>query len=111
MNLTCSKGLTPVIYAVAVGHREILMSLLTAGANVNYRDRTGKTPIMYAAALGRREILITLLTINCQPECMQVLIDLGAGLNLRCSHGKTAYDYAKDKARRLEGALSNKNVS
>ena len=49
--------------------------------NVNDTKETGMTALMFAAR-------------NSTPEMVQLLLDYGADKSMKCSDGKTAYDYA-----------------
>ena len=49
--------------------------------NVNDTEETGMTALMFAAR-------------DSTPEMVQFLLDYGADKSMKCSDGKTAYDYA-----------------
>jgi len=56
-------------------------NLLTAGARLNDRDREGNTALMLAAKYGRSDIV-------------KLLLDAGADIHLKNSHGETALIHA-----------------
>ena len=75
----------PVIDAVAEGHRvgdedkglAVVRKVLTAGGNVNERDRNGWTPLAHAA-------------LECRAEIVKALLEGGANPNARAvSTGKS----------------------
>jgi ankyrin repeat protein len=83
-NQTDGAGVTPIFYAAAEGHLEVVKLLLENGAIVeNPGSRTGLTPLHAAAAAGRTEMLKFLLAkgaqadvrdrLNCTPLMLAVL--------------------------------------
>ena len=51
--LTCWKaGNSPLMYACAAGHEEIVRELLKSGARVEDNNENGHTPLMEAASAG-----------------------------------------------------------
>ncbi len=67
--------------AIVKGDFETVKSLIALGEDVNQKSM-GKTPAIYAARFNKAEIL-------------QLLIDNGADLNIKCNKGYTAKKYAK----------------
>lgn len=67
--------------AAAQGDLELVLLLLTAGADINKADSSGFTPLMKAAEKNQSTIINTLL-------------DKGANARLKSNDGKTAYDIA-----------------
>ena len=47
-----SNNLTPLIWASAYGHEDIVKYLISLNANINHADNTGKTAADYALAAG-----------------------------------------------------------
>jgi len=80
-------GKTPLHYAVAREHREIVETLIYAGANVNARDqrRIGNTPLGESAQ-------------TCSPEIAKQLLTAGADPTLPGWMGLTAIDRARKRA-------------
>ncbi len=49
-------GNTPLMYACAGGHVDVVKALLEAGANVEDHNENGHTPLMEAASAGHVEV-------------------------------------------------------
>jgi len=62
VNVRDSRGLTPLMFAVAVDHAqpEIVRTLLGAHADPNLKDNTGETALDWAAKFGNPEVLASL---------------------------------------------------
>jgi ankyrin repeat protein len=68
--------------AAAIGNIEAVKQHLAAETNVNTKDNKGdQTPLHYASVMGHKEIV-------------ELLIDNGADVNLKCSTGDTPLDWA-----------------
>ena len=74
-------GLTPLQYAVGLGHKEIAELLIAKGADVNMKDNNGGTPLHFAAGYGHK-------------EASELLIANGADVNAQLDDGKTPLDSA-----------------
>ena len=61
-------GLTPLMYAAAGGHIEVVKLLLKAGAKVEAEDYYGDTPLIYASKKGEGNIEIVKLLLNAGAE-------------------------------------------
>jgi uncharacterized protein len=72
--------LTPLIFAVKLGHKEIVFALIEAGADVNAQDSTGFTALMYAALSENQEIV-------------RLLKQAGADSKIANNSGETAIAY------------------
>ncbi|KAL4231203.1 Fibronectin type 3 and ankyrin repeat domains protein 1 [Mactra antiquata] len=73
---------TPLIRCASVsGHRDIGLSLLQSGADINAQDKDGKTCLMITIINGHQALL-------------EVLLKKNADLKLKNEYGKTAYDMA-----------------
>lgn len=51
-SIVCPEGNTPLMFACAGGHEEVVSILLEAGANVEDHNENGHTPLMEAASAG-----------------------------------------------------------
>ena len=72
-----------VIKAIRRGDRDRLESLLKSGADPNEKDRDqGRTALMHAVG--------TPGNMAANPRCMELLIDMGANVNVKDNDGKTA---------------------
>ena len=65
--------------AAAFGHKEVVLALIEAGADIGYRNKNGSTPLHIAAFF-------------CYPEITKTLIDKGADKNAVDNEGGTALD-------------------
>jgi ankyrin repeat protein len=81
-------GKTPLHYAAAGGHIEIVKALLAAGANVNANDPrvNGNTPLASIAG-------------NCSLEMAELLVRAGADPTIAGWMQLCALDHAKDRKR------------
>ncbi len=76
-----SNGKTPIMYAVQNKEPFILRRLLKAGANLNGRGRKNTTAVIYAAKMRKL-------------DCVKLLVENGACVELKDGAGMTALDYA-----------------
>ena len=65
--------------AAAFGHKDVVLALIEAGADIGYRNKNGSTPLHIAAFF-------------CYPEITKTLIDKGADKNAVDNEGGTALD-------------------
>ena len=65
--------------AAAFGHKNVVLALIEAGADIGYGNKNGSTPIHIAAFF-------------CYPEITQTLIEKGADKNVLDNEGGTALD-------------------
>ena len=65
--------------AAAFGHKNVVLALIEAGADIGYGNKNGSTPIHIAAFF-------------CYPEITQTLIEKGADKNAVDNEGGTALD-------------------
>jgi hypothetical protein len=95
------KGLRPLHLAAYRGHRGIVAMLVSAGADVDGRDRLGRTPLHHAAVAGHESVVVYLLLHNADPEA-------------RCEKGLSAFDLAALQEHRqvalILGLASNGNL-
>ena len=72
---------TPLQYAAARGHKDVVELLIAAGASVDSADSMGRTPLMWAASEGRTEVV-------------KVLLANKADANAKTNTGWTPFRYA-----------------
>ena len=65
--------------AAAFGHKNVVLALIEAGADIGYGNKNGSTPIHIAAFF-------------CYPEITQTLVEKGADKNVLDNEGGTALD-------------------
>uniref|UniRef100_A0A1X7U7A0 Uncharacterized protein n=2 Tax=Amphimedon queenslandica TaxID=400682 RepID=A0A1X7U7A0_AMPQE len=68
IDYTYEKGKTALMLACERGHKDIVHSLLTAGANVNIQDNKGWTALMIASEHNHIPIIHMLLQANANPH-------------------------------------------
>jgi ankyrin repeat protein len=61
LNVTDSKGYTPLLVAIEFGHDLLATSLLERGANINIANQTLCYPLHVAALSGSKNMIIPLL--------------------------------------------------
>lgn len=103
-------GRTPLFTALMVFDEEILRLLLTAGAKVNHRDRSGQSALWYAlrhplvlrmlieagANVNSRDFAKNTALMSAMRDCIvpaesvRLLLEAGANVNLRNEKGETA---------------------
>jgi hypothetical protein len=76
-----AEGTPPLVYASCFGHREVVLSLLNAGATVDSQDRNQWTALMWAIT-------------NRHKDIAKILLDHGASTDIKSSSGRTALDFA-----------------
>jgi hypothetical protein len=76
-----AEGTPPLVYASCFGHREVVLSLLNAGAAVDGQDRNQWTALMWAIT-------------NRHKDIAKILLDHGASTEIKSSSGRTALDFA-----------------
>jgi ankyrin repeat protein len=84
INVTISTeegAITPLLWASQYGRIISLQALLEAGANPKVSDSTGRTPLMLA------------FTQPLVYNCVKMLLDRGAELNVKDAHGTTVLGY------------------
>ena len=74
---------TPLTASAAHGSRELIATLLDAGAKVDVPDVRGMTPLMLAVATGRQNL-----------DVIRLLIARGSDVNAKSLAGETALDWA-----------------
>jgi ankyrin repeat protein len=119
---------TPLIYAVRAGNIKAIKALLTAGADINAKDRMGFTPLMHAAWFGRKEALLFLLDSGAvmeiknefgntvlsetaqmgHTEMVSLLLKKGADPHTRNKNKMTPHDLTKNTEIKLMLSKHNK---
>ncbi|MEB3160884.1 MAG: ankyrin repeat domain-containing protein [Synechocystis sp.] len=115
INCRDETGLSPLLYAIGAGQREIVDQLIAAGADVNFdRPPHGITPLMVAAAHHQTAIAKRLIAAGANldqgnddgstalmiaayrgdQEMVEILLTAGANVNLRDQDGATALQLA-----------------
>ena len=64
VNAQSSSGNTPLMYACAGGHEEVVRVLVEAGAHVEDHNENGHTPLMEAASAGHCTVARILLEVS-----------------------------------------------
>ncbi|KAK3069715.1 Allantoicase, partial [Teratosphaeriaceae sp. CCFEE 6253] len=80
LNAVDAEGTPPLVYASCFGHRDVVQTLLNAGAAVDTPDRNQWTALMWAMT-------------NRHQDIAQLLLDHGASTDLQSSSGRTALDF------------------
>ncbi len=84
VNARDNSGYTPLHYAVVHGHRDLVMLLLSRGADVNAQDERGQTPLHLAVDRVYKDIA-------------RSLISSGANVLAKTKGGKTPLQNALEK--------------
>ena len=82
VNEADANGRTPLHYAVAFDHQDVLKTLISAKANVEAKENLQNTPLHYACGYGRG-------------ECAEMLVDAGANTHATNATGKTGLELVK----------------
>ena len=84
---TDANGLTPLHWAVARNHANMVKLLLAQKADVNAQDKNGSTPLHWAAAGGL-------------PDMAELLFTYNADVNIQDTKGRTALKIAEESGQR-----------
>jgi len=118
-------GRTPLHNAAIEGRRDVVGSLVAAGADVNARDNNGATPLCAAAGFGQRAVVDLLLSLGADREArsyasdtplytaaawghlavVELLIEFGADVNARNKAGLTPLRAAENQKQSEVAAL------
>ena len=79
-NAVDAEGTPPLVYASCFGHKDVVLSLLNAGATVDMQDRNQWTALMWAMT-------------NRHKDIAKILLDHGASTDVKSSSGRTALDF------------------
>lgn len=119
MNVTDEGGVTPLMVAARYNTNEqIIQTLIYEGAKVQPINSAGRNALMIAAIYNTNPAIVNMLVnagtdinkvdkegktalmlaaqSNPNPQIIDELLALGADKTLRCSVGRTAYDYAHE---------------
>lgn len=80
VNAVDSEGTPPLVYASCFGHRDVVITLLDNGAEVDKQDRNQWSALMWAMT-------------NQHKDIAKVLLDHGASTEIQSSTGRTALDF------------------
>ena len=114
VNAKDSKGMSVLLYAAMIGHKECMSVLINNGADVNCKNNSGCAALTYSAIIGYSECISLLIekgadvnhrqlmdmsalqyaASNGHKECMQLLIDKGADVNHIDTSGYSALSWA-----------------
>lgn len=75
-----AEGTPPLVYASCFGHRDVVLSLLNAGALVDKQDKNQWTALMWSIT-------------NRHTDIAKILLDHGASTEAKSSSGRTAFDF------------------
>jgi hypothetical protein len=75
-----AEGTPPLVYASCFGHKDVVLTLLDAGATVDNQDRNQWTALMWAMT-------------NRHKDIAKILLDHGASTDVKSSSGRTALDF------------------
>lgn len=79
-NAVDAEGTPPLVYASCFGHKDVVLALLNAGAEVDNQDRNQWTALMWAMT-------------NRHKDIAKILLDHGASTDVKSSSGRTALDF------------------
>lgn len=91
-------GITPLMFASARNHKDIVVFLIEHGANVNQKDDAGGTALIYAVWKGHKDIVA-------------ILIDKGADILITTSDGRSPLSVASDEGHTDIHAMLTKKVN
>ncbi|KAL0979586.1 hypothetical protein UPYG_G00186950 [Umbra pygmaea] len=131
VNCQDDGGWTPVTWAIEYKHRELVLLLLSKGADVNIRDKEENIGLHWAALSGSDDITQVLLDARCdihavnihgdsplhiaarenQMECVILLLSRGADVNLRNREGETPQDCCIYNSKVWEALNTNKKLT
>lgn len=89
-----SEGTPPLVYASCFGHRDVVQTLLDAGAVVDKQDRNQWSALMWAMTNGHKDIA-------------KILLDHGASTDVKSSTGRTALDFVAPNSEMSEYLQGN----
>ncbi|EAY06711.1 hypothetical protein TVAG_309980 [Trichomonas vaginalis G3] len=116
INAKTDLGLSALHHAASQNYKDIAECLILHGANVNIKDNGGHTPLYYAAGNNGKDVVILLISyginvynkedINSSlfiavaknnKEITKILIDNGADINTKDTHGLSVLHIAVQK--------------
>lgn len=75
-----AEGTPPLVYASCFGHKDVVQTLLDAGATVDCQDKNQWTALMWAIT-------------NSHKDIAKILLDHGASTDVKSSSGRTPLDF------------------
>ncbi|PSN45791.1 hypothetical protein C0J52_10757 [Blattella germanica] len=69
IDISNGEGVTPLMRAVAMGNKEVAITLLQYGANPHAKDKSGSCVMHYAVERNIPELIETLMNFKCDVNC------------------------------------------
>lgn len=94
IDIRCSLGLSPLMWAVLRSDSTSVRTLIDFGADPEVRDNLGRTCVHYACTPPSKDGLASLCTILKDPENFETRVKQHRLLNYECNRGLTALSIA-----------------
>ena len=105
-------GKTPLHYAAENNSQKVVQALLSAGADINAKDKKGNTTLHHDAQCDSCEVYARIISEGreaperigknrfCSFGILEYLVSQGADVNAKNNAGKTALDYVREQEKR-----------